>query len=89
MVEHKFKSNLRLKCDVRKEELLFCLSGGPSSTCMVQMAARSLVQNASGKKMLFKPVVLVIDESILYNYSLEPVENFLKQLKYLCKQFLL
>lgn len=49
---------------------------------MLQMATKSLTQNASGKKMLFKPHFLFIDESILYNYSYQPVEAILKTIDF-------
>jgi len=42
MIEHKFKTSLRMKLEIKKDQVILCLSGGPNSTTMVQMAANAL-----------------------------------------------
>jgi tRNA(Ile)-lysidine synthase TilS/MesJ len=43
MIEHKFKTNIRMKLNIKKDRVLLCLSGGPNSTSMVLMAANALI----------------------------------------------
>ena len=41
--KHKFKSNIKLKCEVKKDDLLFCISGGPNSLSLLNMAVKSII----------------------------------------------
>jgi len=35
MIEHKFKTSIRLKLDIKKDDVLICLYGGVNSTALV------------------------------------------------------
>jgi tRNA(Ile)-lysidine synthase TilS/MesJ len=82
LVEHKFKSSLRLKCDIKKDTLLLCLSGGPNSFSLLKMATKAVQSNTLGKKMFFKIEVLYIDETVLYQNENQKVISFLDQNEY-------
>ena len=67
----KFKSNLRNKLKIWKDDLnLICVSGGSNSMALLHMMYNSLFgESVSQRKMFFKVHVLYIDESIVYGWD--------------------
>ena len=50
LVEHKVKSNLRLKCEVLKEQILVAVSGGMASLLMAKVMHESIQVRVQLKK---------------------------------------
>jgi tRNA(Ile)-lysidine synthase TilS/MesJ len=78
MINHKFRSNLRVHCRIRHEDyVLVCISGGINSMAMLNLFNASFNDNQSKRKLFFKLKVLYIDDSILMldkNAKIEEVE---------------
>merc|ERR1712032_1658765 len=65
-INHKFRSNLRVKCKIRHEDTtLVCISGGLNSMSMAHWFDLSFNNDTSQKKMLFKIKFLHVDNLFL------------------------
>ncbi|XP_050427062.1 cytoplasmic tRNA 2-thiolation protein 2-A [Adelges cooleyi] len=71
MVVHKFRATLGKSKLVRQNErVLICVSGSLCSVSLLHMVWSGL-QQSTHKRLTFKPIVLHIDESVLFNYPEE------------------
>ena len=71
IINHKFRSNLRVNCKIKHvDTVLICISGRNNSMSMLSMFNYTFFKDTtSNRKLFFKSKLLYIDDSFLYKDS--------------------